>query len=996
MTTQQLVYTHCPASDGMDGREDGFQTKACSAGLGPHRPVLEGLSTHLGAALRQHAPEAALAAKAAWSRADEDSQDALFAKVLAAYPVLWCYRVLPGDLGALTRTSYTGLDHEGRAGNFFAHTLVLPVDELAAHGHNPVALCGARAYELAGRKFKGGTLPDLESLEGAGTKPLPCGVLADPPWKHLLPELIAALIAAPSANRPVLLVLADWRTVAPAVGALLQLLPRGLRSRYSFITYEFDPRWRLPGSPGAGIGSRRAEHDLVVVCPPGPGDRGPDPSSFSDFAVFNQVSGERSKAQGVTRYAEFATRCLVEGRLSDLERHHDIAARLGCDRDAAACDALVEWIETAARAAPEAAVRFKCGILTPLVVNPGQANVVFDLIRADLASLAAGSDPGSLRQVVAAVAGVTDRLSPSASGSALPEPVMQIQRWAQAAIAAGASERASLWLASCGRWRDPVLGACLPAAMAAASSKSQPTPDDTCFLAQLLVDGLVLRMQGVGTAGVAAATDAPELLTALFTILPGVDPDTNEALWQRMRPENLETYFADKTDAQRVPLLRKLAGMAPPDRCPSAAAWFSERYVQRVVKLDEEGLFKRLESMALACRAHPAPEEVMRRALKLAAERIPEPPALALTIGRLAQASWGTAVADTAYRGYCDCRKARNVDPIKLDRELAEAGATAILCRDFVEGLTDWEEPASPRALGAWLDRPFLRQTLAAEQLADVAAEHFGLLKRRSVGLGLAGFLLDRCHDRLATSQALANLAAQVIRKLPIEPLPAAWRNRVAPTASLLPGDARGLLSVLEFLARIEPATQAPTWTLLGLPRSGTVWDRDIPALDPEDKRLLARWVLESVARVGLATPDEVGVLIALLDHLGDNTAPRIAEHLADLLRNRDRTTCVDLVTALIDANAQDSNQPIERSGAVVDELLQLLAQSGQDCRHELIEHLDHGFVRLDPSSRLRRDEMRRLARIARPLPPAPAPEKKGVAGKVLGGLFRKKPAEDS
>jgi hypothetical protein len=259
MTVRQLHYTSC--EDGLEGIQ-GFQVSAMTPGI--PKPMVD-------LAVRSSGYEAGPALLAHLGDGDT-----------TRFPIAFGY-VINGGSAAVFQSRYAGTDFTGRAGNYFAHALVLDDPEHDLAGLLPIDLWRSPAWADS-RPATGTELPGLTALPagGAADAEHTRRFLAQPGGVRDLGRLISAVqpLLATGRGRLVLAV-PDDSAAAMWLAALSRSLPRALCLRISFITYTARPE----------------QQDVMVSCTT------PDVQlpAYGDFTVLDLTA--RGSGEQPTRYA---------------------------------------------------------------------------------------------------------------------------------------------------------------------------------------------------------------------------------------------------------------------------------------------------------------------------------------------------------------------------------------------------------------------------------------------------------------------------------------------------------------------------------------------------------------------------------------------------------------------------------------------------------------------------------------------------------------------
>lgn len=302
MPIDQFIFTDCSKGSGVDPRRHGFQIRAVSPGLDHCAwEALTEICLHYGSVVYTGAPREAKDEETRW-RISTTSQDAIPEAILSAFPMIYVYSQLSGDLFALTRVRYRGLTHNGRPGNFFAHALVFLASDLAPHFDSPLDVVRLNLFLNA----YDGPADGLPTLANFGHLPSssahsPAGDLRA--YCKYFPEIALALENATGSGRRVIACLPTWRLSVGFVAAVLNSLSLGARCRSTFSTYEIDKGWRAKGRGQTGD-LEGVSPALVVLC----GDRdegfGLDNRDYdSRFVVFNFVENKFTSSEAAAGHA---------------------------------------------------------------------------------------------------------------------------------------------------------------------------------------------------------------------------------------------------------------------------------------------------------------------------------------------------------------------------------------------------------------------------------------------------------------------------------------------------------------------------------------------------------------------------------------------------------------------------------------------------------------------------------------------------------------------
>lgn len=934
MSVEQLIYTDQARGKGLDSSKSGYQIKACSDGLSAEaRDLLGSICMHYGDVVYRYAPRTAIDQETAW-RAQTDNLDVVPEPVLNAFPVIWSYDRLADDLFALTRVCYSGLTHDRRPGNFFAHAFVFASGNLAQHHHNPLTFSRSGMFRSSDSSDDT-RLPTLPDLGIPGAPPADDKILNQAPYGDRLESLVSALCAATPATRPVVVCLADWCQAAPLAEALLNLLPPAVRCRTTVCTYESDRAWLLPAKTGRPTGQVAAHHLLILH---GTDDHalGLRPDEYqSRYAVFNFVGNQFSALGQPSRLAQFAAACLHGERLQRLEKFHDLVERLGVEQNADAWDALVPIADLLDGQPHPESLAEAMRSLASFTTQPQQAQVILDMLWPHIQAMAQRDDLDSLTALRAGVTAAVDCLPPEAEQAPAASFVLQVRGLAGEALTRGQVRTAATLLHMCGRARDRNLLDLLREALGkpvAAIAAPATTADGEQWV-DLLLDGL--RLAEKSTEG---APPVEQLLVAVFRAAQGANRIAD--LWgeKRISESLVKPRLSGEWNAEKQALTQALVECVPAQLCPEANAWLNLKLLNEARPKGEQ-LSNLLAETAFACARCAEAEKLTMDLVRLAQKQYPEHEQLAITLGRMADASLNTAPGEKVFKAYQDTIKQITSNRhVAVHRKLAEVGGTRVLCRELLADVLPWNDQDSPRKLQHWRDNVLASKRQVMDDLRQQVANLLGQPGQAKGTFPLAEALIPKHEGKLAAGPGLLALYTAATLALPLAPT--SWRQFLATPPEGLTAGTATRLRVLKFVYETGQLTGEADWSTVKFPSDNPAWNRDVPALNVDDKQQALAWCIDTFKVVGVTTPEEAHGLITLLDAVGEKA--RLAEAVGRLTKGRDPVTCVMVATAFARCALENVCQA-ENWGLIVKSILERYDKATR----QLFEaHLTHRFGR--------------------------------------------------
>ncbi len=965
MPVEQLTFTDRPRGSGFDPAAAGFQVLGCSDGLdGPARELLGSICMHYGDAVYRHAPRAALDKESRW-RSSANVDDQVPAEVLSEFPVVWTYARLRDDLYALTRIRYSGITHDNRFGNFFAHTLAFAPEALGPHDHNPLAAARAEPFpsDNGGKSLR--ALTDLGSARGpVDLRPLTAG-----PVGSALPALVSALCTATTGARPVLIRIADWKQALPLLEALLTLLPPSARCRTTTCTYESDRSW-APAARGARPAGQQGAHQVLVLG--GDTDRSPlRPDEIqTTYSVFNFVSGQLSPVT-IRPYGGFAAACVRDNAMPRLQALQQFIERLGVGRDTDAWDTLTPTHVLFQPDAPPDSLGVALPAIAQVATQPARVTPALEAILKPVQALATTGNAAALDGLARGLAVLAER---APEGSPY---LTSVQGLARDALQQGRGRTASALLAGCGPARGKMLVALLPDALN--TPRGRESAEDRARRVDLLLDGVALSEAG---------NVSPALLLGSLEAARGAGL-AGEG-WKRAGPV-VQSRLGDPWSADKLDLARKLLDQLPFDQCPEGNAWINLRLLAAAPPAGDE-LPNRLVETTRSCARTGAATKLVQDVIDAARKLLSaDQPRLTLTLGRMVEAAQGTASAPALVHAYHEERSRLDERAQKsLRAELARAGAGAVLCGELFDRVLPWEDRKSEPALKEWrtlyLDpNPQLLDSIRA-QLATRMEEGDARDRFRPLALQLMPAGPNE------TGPGVLNLTRALVARLPLEPMEERVEKALENEPANLPPETQSRLRLVRFLTRLRREADRSDWSAAKFPHDDIVWTNDLRHLQEKERDRVVEFGLRCCARAGIATPDEARSLVRVLATAGAASPEEAADAITSLLRDRDTVTRVLAGAAF--SRCYLEGKPDEFWSRLV---AALVVAWDRNTRKLLVDHLVHRF---GPRAADHDARLRKLAQAAR-LPEVQADlvqgdeqageEKSGGILSALSSLFGRK-----
>ncbi|MEK7995826.1 MAG: hypothetical protein AAB403_18670 [Planctomycetota bacterium] len=298
----QHYYTRCGAEAGCRGF-DGFQTRAKS------RSITEEIDKAIELYVASYVWPRSL------DRLEAKTRD-LTPEEFKRTPESVHFYPIGGNRWGLTRARQHPRQSE-RGGNYFAHTLVLPLRALGAVDFNPFLILRSGVFRDS-EGDAGKELPELSIGHIVG------GSEAHSPSREVAgaAEVFRALVVKPGDRRSVVLLAASWEENAAIIENALLLLPPEYRASVAFSTYEPNPA-RLLGATER----KPASHLVIGTIPRTEGGRFDfRDDQYKSFYLVNLPEDRTSKAvPACPEYAALAEEVLKgdgerAAELADVQR----------------------------------------------------------------------------------------------------------------------------------------------------------------------------------------------------------------------------------------------------------------------------------------------------------------------------------------------------------------------------------------------------------------------------------------------------------------------------------------------------------------------------------------------------------------------------------------------------------------------------------------------------------------------------------------------------
>ncbi|MBI3248841.1 MAG: hypothetical protein HYZ50_20250 [Deltaproteobacteria bacterium] len=408
MSIEQHTYTSCPRGKGYD-QIDGLQTKARSAGL---TDMMNRIIRHYCEHYRL--PRSMQSIELELRTAGQN----ISLETLAQFPVVVSYYPIAEDVFALTRINYIGRDHSGRFGNFFAHTLVFPVDALQPFDYNPLMLARANIFQSNDTSDQT-TLPSLPDFHGVTVTPNHTGaqLAAREPYRGQLAHLLSATSGVKQAGRSVILCFSHWDATASLLETAFSLLPKETRCRIAFTTYEQDPSRFLRSKASTQL---NAQPSLQIIATPSRNEGGQfefRPEQYqSQFVVLNFAEQKYSPQPTLSAYAQHVTESFLLGQGDHITTVQDIITQMEVGQTPAHWDVLLPVVHLGKLNVSPSASTLQAAVtaLVTVTENSSQATAATLLLWPTIESLLGQAQKDPLKIAIDGYKKIVQKLAPDA------------------------------------------------------------------------------------------------------------------------------------------------------------------------------------------------------------------------------------------------------------------------------------------------------------------------------------------------------------------------------------------------------------------------------------------------------------------------------------------------------------------------------------------------------------------------------------------------------
>ncbi|MFO1432367.1 MAG: hypothetical protein U1F76_19855 [Candidatus Competibacteraceae bacterium] len=429
----------------------------------------------------------------------------------------------------------------------------------------------------------------------------------------------------------------------------------------------------------------------------------------------------------------------------------------------------------------------------------------------------------------------------------------------------------------------------------------------------------------------------PQAKSVLDFFLPHLQTlrETNQSAALAALGQEL-VVLIDRCDENKAALIRDLVARLPATTCPDANARLNLRLLQ-ITQPQGEALLQTLtEITAAGARADHA-QEIMAELLPIVRQSYSQAQELAVALGRMAEAAYGTAVQETLLTAYQEALQQAPSRQDQIRRKLAGAGAVQVLCHELLAEVLPWKAEDSSR-LQHWdsmvlRQHPQLLDTLC-RQVADRMAKPID----REAILPLAQKLLSR-----GSKQAEAGFAAlynATILGLPLQPLGETWKQALATLPPGLSQAAESRRRILRFLGQLQRRAGEPDWSILQFPHTDPAWESDVRSLNAMQQAQVLAWCIDTFTSTGVTTAEEATRLTGLLAAIGKTEPDDIAGAVQQLLAGRDPVTEVLVAMAFVQSALSDPGAV----GQTGKNLAAILKRFDSATRRLFEEHLQHRF----------------------------------------------------
>ena len=232
-------------------------------------------------------------------------------------------------------------------------------------------------------------------------------------------------------------------------------------------------------------------------------------------------------------------------------------------------------------------------------------------------------------------------------------------------------------------------------------------------------------------------------------------------------------------DEQQRQAAQNLVRYLPLNACPQGNAWLNMELLFAEKPQGEE-LLNRLQSIAEACGKYPEGDEIVNRLLAWVVRTRRRPTSLAIALGRMAEATMGTALMQKVLEQYVPRKKGITAEQLaQVRRQLALAGAPRSCC-----GKSSRKRGLGAREVQKKL-QALLTEILGCESgnLPGLCSELTMLLAQPEYGSTVSSWhstYSSRCLVQGPNGPWLAELLAAMADAIPFGPLTEEYRRAFA------------------------------------------------------------------------------------------------------------------------------------------------------------------------------------------------------------------------
>jgi len=965
MAIAQLTHSVLPGGKGFDPtKNSGYQIQGCSSGLTDDaRQALEEICVHYGNVVREQAPQAARDAETKWR--SQGVGGAVPSDILSLFTPVLSYSQVSPQTYALVKTVYSGLTHEGRPGNYFAHALAFVPEALESVGFNAAAVARTGVLRTSD-PLNANALPPLSSLGTAEPNPKAFQVLLGQPYRSHMADMAMGLMAAAAANRSVLVFPAKMEDGPGLVEGLLSLLPPAFRARTTFCSYEGDFRWIPKGLSKLTPQGSAAHHLIIAWSDENGGVRLRDDEYNTKYAVFNFRGNRFSTTPSPSRYMNFALRCVEKDRADVLFRFQDTLHKLGADTDPDVWERLCDIAPLFTGGNAETLGKAVQALADYAATTPA-ASAAADIALPRLQDSLKKKDYDVVRAICLSLAPLAARNNHVGS---------TLRSWAADEFRQGHYVVSDTLVAATGERRETgalgvvreVLGD------ARLGFPRDISPADAKVATKMLVDAAVAAFR---------APEDPEAARILvFVFEASVHMGRQNEVWEQLGESLVlrRLKALPERDAQRF--ARELSEILTARVCPEASLQLGLALLQSG---DAEDVQKCLNGLAQTLGKGSGNEAQLKALLeKVRLLSGASPVNEAVMIGRMVDATDGSVVQRglfDAYRGAIKTASPAHRDEIRS--RLAAANAPRALALDAVRDLARLNKQEAKESLRRWRGQVFARCSGAEEALSAHVAR--ALSEKPGTEMPLVEVLLEEAPRPLKPGViALVNAA---IRAMPLTPSGNSLQALVMQARREdLDNDVAAKMDMIGVLTKVKTSAAKGRLSLGSFPADQVLfsqWQRAMQVLSPKDQEESLNQCVDAFRPSGITEAADAEALVQLFGNRAAQEAQHIADLVLALLTQHDTVTRVNAVAAFVRCGVR--KHTTKPWCEIVARIIGGLERADRDAFEK---HLSGGFW---PKS----TELQEFMNLLRPnlTGKGPFAEKPGASGATIP--HGKKPVED-